>query len=843
MGTDEPTPTNYPGMIPDYRSSRSDVGSSTTDRYHLDSGYGGSKSLATSARSVDQLDHGQSGQSIHGDVHELHTFSDDGYPDASVRSDPSPHYQYPTMDVLGDNAQRNAVTFELACSHQGCGAIAKNQSEHKKHMLRHEKPFKCDVPGCSKIGGFSTNNDLDRHKKSVHKIMPKNSTDRSFRCAALNCPKKEKIWPRLDNFRQHCFRIHPGEDCDELVRKSEMDPGHSKQASNFDDSSNHDAGDVRLGPEISGMTNFINPWITFDSPLSTLPVPTYTFYGLGKQDKHTSISNPTSPDGPEIGSDLARYSPSLQQPDTRHLLQVPDMNSPRKRIRPRSPSSKPFSDFEPPNNVDPFKSPSERSTKGKYLASAKKAEEVSEKLASEITKCINLSRDSPGAIQATIKNRLLLTFNPDLSRKRSAQMAALQDDNDEGKRTRIECDQCPTTTARQCEMKYQHPLQPYSKFGSKNDWKRHENTQHYQIEAWRCHEPPRTSAIGQCASIFYRREQFQTHLRDTHQRDEVYIREQCISRRIGRNGQGAFWCGLCVEVVELRSKGLDAWEERFSHIDDRHYKAGQKIEEWVPLESNVPKGRLNRGGLEGTDCHDDGNDCAHSESSGSSEEDADDRSSLGNTPKVQSSTPQKRITASAAEESAGCPNREKGPRSSGRQLEVWYCVMKRLIRLAGSYSAAADGEGRTSLAQATPASNAPIDGVEAVKVTMSRLTLRYEFLGSRPPARKHVRRTLAWKHVRRGSDTGHSISVASCVLLQGPIQDKRDNVVLGTRLYSALVHVRDMQLGELGCTYQSRRTVDAAPSTSSGNWRIPTLHGPDILDRLIDVAMNVCGEL
>ncbi|KAL9027266.1 MAG: hypothetical protein Q9196_004183 [Gyalolechia fulgens] len=679
MGIDEPTPTNYPGMILDYRSSRSDVGSSTTDRYHLDSGYGGSKSLATSARSVDQLDHGQSGQSIHGDVHELHTFSDDGYPDASVRSDPSPHYQYPTMDVLGDNAQRNAVTFELACSHQGCGAIAKNQSEHK-----HEKPFKCDVPGCSKIGGFSTNNDLDRHKKSVHKIMPKNSTDRSFRCAALNCPKKEKIWPRLDNFRQHCFRIHPGEDCDELVRKSEMDPGHSKQASNFDNSSNHDAGDVRLGPEISGMTNFINPWITFDSPLSTLPVPTYTFYGLGKQDKHTSISNPTSPDGPEIGSDLARYSPSLQQPDTRHLLQVPDMNSP--------------------------------------------PDEVGRKHMKRHTRPYGC-------------------------------------------------------TYHGCSKK----------FGSKNDWKRHENTQHYQIEAWRCHEPPRTSAIGQCASIFYRREQFQTHLRDTHQRDEVYIREQCISRRIGRNGQGAFWCGLCVEVVELRSKGLDAWEERFSHIDDRHYKAGQKIEEWVPLESNVPKGRLNRGGLEGTDCHDDGNDCAHSESSGSSEEDADDRSSLGNTPKVQSSTPQKRITASAAEESAGCPNREKGP------------------------SAAADGEGRTSLAQATPASNAPIDGVEAVKVTMSRLTLRYEFLGSRPPARTHVRRTLAWKHVRRGSDTGHSISVASCILLQGPIQDKRDNVVLGTRLYSALVHVRDMQLGELGCTYQSRRTVDAAPSTSSGN--------------------------
>lgn len=92
-------------------------------------------------------------------------------------------------------------------------------------MLRHVKPYKCDVPGCSKNDGFSTNNDLDRHKKSVHKIMPTNSNDRSFRCAALNCPKREKIWPRLDNFRQHCKRIHPevqesSEKLDELVRKS-----------------------------------------------------------------------------------------------------------------------------------------------------------------------------------------------------------------------------------------------------------------------------------------------------------------------------------------------------------------------------------------------------------------------------------------------------------------------------------------------------------------------------------------------------------------------------------------------------------------------------------------------
>ncbi|KAI4177993.1 MAG: hypothetical protein LQ343_000077 [Gyalolechia ehrenbergii] len=396
------------------------------------------------------------------------------------------------------------------------------------------------------------------------------------------------------------------------------------------------------------------------------------------------------------------------------------MNSPRKRKRPISPSSKSFSELEPPNNVDLSKYPSKRSTKSKPLASAKRAEEVSEKLASEITKCINLYRDSPGDIQATIKNRLLLTFNPDLSRKRSAQMASLQEDISEGKRARIACDQCSATTARQCDMKKhkKRHTRPYGctyrgcskKFGSKNDWKRHENTQHYQIEAWRCHEDSKTSAIGQCARIFYRREQFQTHLRETHKRDEGYIREQCTSCRIGRNGQGAFWCGLCLGVVELRSKGLEAWEERFSHIDDLHYKKGQTIEEWIPLDSNLPKGLLDRESLEEKDGQDDDNDGVHSESSGSSGEDADDSSSVSNTPNVQLSRPQKRNTASAPKESAGCRNGEK------RQSLACNYVVKKLIRLARYYSAAAD-EGGTTLAQATPASNARIDGVEAVKTS------------------------------------------------------------------------------------------------------------------------------
>ena len=77
---------------------------------------------------------------------------------------------------------------------------------------------------CNKQEGFSTRNDLDRHRKSLHKVAPGTSTDKTFKCAAEGCGKANKSWPRADNFRQHCSRLHKGMDLEELVRKSLVTP-------------------------------------------------------------------------------------------------------------------------------------------------------------------------------------------------------------------------------------------------------------------------------------------------------------------------------------------------------------------------------------------------------------------------------------------------------------------------------------------------------------------------------------------------------------------------------------------------------------------------------------------
>lgn len=116
----------------DYRSPRSEVGSSTTGRYPYDSGYGGSSRVASkSVRSADQVDKSQSCHNISRDVHNLHIYPKDGYQDPPAPNEARSSSPYPSTGNCNDAAQQPGVTFDLACQYPNCGAIFKNQSEHR----------------------------------------------------------------------------------------------------------------------------------------------------------------------------------------------------------------------------------------------------------------------------------------------------------------------------------------------------------------------------------------------------------------------------------------------------------------------------------------------------------------------------------------------------------------------------------------------------------------------------------------------------------------------------------------------------------------------------------------
>ena len=98
-------------------------------------------------------------------------------------------------------------------------------SIHRKHDLRHRKPFVCKYPGCTRTDGFSTTNDLDRHTKSKHPLaMTQSEATKRYRCHVQGCKSKEKSWPRLDNFRSHLKRVHSqalqtDEEFEEMIRR------------------------------------------------------------------------------------------------------------------------------------------------------------------------------------------------------------------------------------------------------------------------------------------------------------------------------------------------------------------------------------------------------------------------------------------------------------------------------------------------------------------------------------------------------------------------------------------------------------------------------------------------
>lgn len=181
---------------------------------------------------------------------------------------------------------------------------------------------------------------------------------------------------------------------------------------------------------------------------------------------------------------------------------------------------------------------------------------------------------------------------------------------------------CTKSFTRRCELKYVHQhwhtwqstnpdtrkhekrhVKPYActfifcdkKFGSKNDWKRHENSQHYQHELWKCNERVPTDPNDTCGKTCHRREQFRAHLAKDHSittpADIELKLEQCL---VGQNCDSNFWCGFCRMVIEVEDKGLKAWTSRFDHIDDHFSGRGcpkMDISQWkthdaVHLETN-----------------------------------------------------------------------------------------------------------------------------------------------------------------------------------------------------------------------------------------------------------------
>lgn len=127
------------------------------------------------------------------------------------------------------------------------------------------------------------------------------------------------------------------------------------------------------------------------------------------------------------------------------------------------------------------------------------------------------------------------------------------------------------------------------RFGSKNDWKRHESSQHYLLETWACNEPG-------CNKSCQWRESFKNHLqKDHYMTDAEGIDAKLDACLLGRHCDPRFWCGFCVRVIHLdiNEKGGNSWTKRCEHIDNHLFgKEGlekKAIREWKHQDQQGPR--------------------------------------------------------------------------------------------------------------------------------------------------------------------------------------------------------------------------------------------------------------
>ncbi|KAK4200650.1 hypothetical protein QBC40DRAFT_173286 [Triangularia verruculosa] len=637
--------------------------------------------------------------------------------------------QYGLSQVTNDNRPRRrdapsqragsttSTANNLRCD--DCPNVTfKTNSEFRKHKARHEKPFKCDIPGCLKASdGFSTNNDLDRHRAGVHKIYKSDTP--VYRCYIQSCKDKEKIWPRPDNFRQHLRRVHHMQTfelsqfqyrCVALPLAiytgstsvtSEYAPSDAGRHSRY---AGHQTSWNGLGHS-QGMSNVhhvpdepavVQPQhLMYHSTMSqTMSQPDYSSFmntsgfqsqtqgtldvprmsmdvelqglisrefqqqvGPAVQEQASEQQDHVSPDIltgagsglctlDETGEmhphpveviqlddeslDATQEEGFAQQPKDDHVVSIsPDMmtldhpapaddEAESEENEPEHPAVESFdrltkiseqnihaSDLEDARKLQLLAGPSPEDSTGHSSASVD-LDEV------EMTAKAKATLESLKTQDQSLLDRILLQLGYQKSEEQATKdpetpsappsVVATAASTESTKEVKCDIDDCNKTFQRPCELKkhQKRHAKPYActfakcdkRFGSKNDWKRHENSQHFQLEIWRCTEPVynhSSSDFHECSKVCHRRESLKSHLeRDHGFQDAAAVEKKLADCRLGRNFESRFWCGFCVKTIEPQGSGGPAHSERFDHID-RHFMGKQgfekaDIKDWKSLE-------------------------------------------------------------------------------------------------------------------------------------------------------------------------------------------------------------------------------------------------------------------
>ncbi|KAH6968557.1 hypothetical protein DER45DRAFT_476401 [Fusarium avenaceum] len=490
-----------------------------------------------------------------------------------------------------------------------CRKLCRTRSELRKHELKHSLPWHCNVSGCARDKGFTSKNDLDRHKRTVH--GDRTVSGRTFVCNIGNCAKKSKYWPRADNFRSHLLRIHSktylaNDDLSEYVHRpapSQDLEGIGGSAIAYLQAQEQSSSSIHPSTSLS----FRGP---YDDRRASQPLPSISSLSRG----------PSSVSFDRDASSLA----TVREGDENYIQ--PGILSGSGYLPPHPWSASTVSEEDAPgDDITASESEQQGDTATEAMGGVQKSgtsdteiSSASEDLTSQQPDVRMTDTDEAEATPRAISSQTDLSessssTNPektyelldripkdliaDYLRKHS--MGSRDDTpkpdltSNKSQTHSHKCSDCPKTFPRLCELKKhkKRHSKPYGctfadckkKFGSKNDWKRHESIQHYQLETWTC-DCTKSGLAEPCGKVCYRRESFRSHLTKDHPTlDPQKLEEKIDSCRKGRHCETYFWCGFCLKTVNIEVVN-NSWAKRFDHIDD-HFsgRGGPKkyISEWV----------------------------------------------------------------------------------------------------------------------------------------------------------------------------------------------------------------------------------------------------------------------
>ncbi|KAI1332657.1 hypothetical protein F5Y16DRAFT_356164 [Xylariaceae sp. FL0255] len=609
-------------LLPNVRGNDTTYGqgSPSIARSEFDSGYGSLRhrpSVTNGSACDDALDNIQDTQSIAGT----------SIADSSFHGPGNWRHSHPTPAYI-------SLDTEMKCN--TCSQVIRTKSEFKKHNSRHTKPFKCSVEGCPRRDqGFGTKNDLDRHKRSVH---PGSEADGDrYVCLAGSCASREKIWPRADNFKAHLKRVHQKENVseDELATfiykphqgnvprnvsrpppsefggtdystiiyeqqqpwPQPFDQSHKLDSAELFDqrqvgdhlvlnNSQQDLHDLNISSQLVSRQELYQSIPAFDTntrhdgappvgrshdQLELDPaVPDCTTTQADEMDEDVEVPMTEDHAPGRLSSVSGRMEQCGSQDNSILTTPVDDEsdeayegNSDRRALRILKPRGRSPS-VEPTSLID-----------WKNTPLVRKVVEMLE------------SRGILGTVLEPLGYKKIDCQGPNPPKK-EAESGTF----DFGHK----CSQCEKWFPRRCELKKHEKRhdKPYGctfrncdkKFGSKNDWKRHENTQHFTLETWKCIVD--FPGGGACGKVCYSEPPFKAHLAEEHGiRDDTGAKELVERGRSGRNWKDRFWCGFCNDLIDVQDDSMPAWAERFNHIDE-HYtgKEPRDISEWVEYDSS-----------------------------------------------------------------------------------------------------------------------------------------------------------------------------------------------------------------------------------------------------------------